>query len=385
MSTARPSDQPGPSEPEARPSERPSAFRSLLRMLSEGSHVLPAALLAILLAFAPLERAYMERPLPADVPNAVRGDSPPLMTQETHRAIDRGLKWLAKQQSPSGEWRESEWSLPVSSLAALALTTAGHPGKGPFSPQLKRFTDKVLKSASRTGLIRFHSDTRPALGHGFAMLFLSQVYGMMDEERNRRIHTVMTNGIRFILAHQTPKGGWYEDYSRRASHYWIITVSQIQALREARRLGFPVSVRHIERAIKFVQDEEPCTCSAPCYGMNGAQIVTLLAAGDYKNPLIGRNTKKLYPLIKYDFKKLNYPIYTHLYAAQAINFNGGDMWDNYYLKLRQYLLKTQTTHGSWQRFYHCHASRPPEKIYATAVACIILQMPQKYLPMMHYR
>lgn len=76
---------------------------------------------------------------------------------------------------------------------------------------------------------------------------------MFDPKRNRRIRRVIKNGIRHILTYQTAEGGWYEDYSSTATHYWIITVSQIQALRAARCCGFLVSKVRIARAIKFVQ------------------------------------------------------------------------------------------------------------------------------------
>jgi hypothetical protein len=123
--------------------------------------------------------------------------------------------------------------------------------------------------------------------------------------------------------------------------------------------------------------------------MDAALIVTLLAAGDYENPLIRKRIKDLFAKTNYDFRRLSYPIYTHLYTSQAMNFQGGKMWNTYYNGIRSFLLKNQIKvgrrKGYWNRMYHGHSSNPPDKVYATAVACLILQMPYKYLPVLQYR
>ena len=176
------------------------------------------------------------------------------MGEDVKKAIGKGLEWLCSMQGRMGDWPESEWSLCVSSLAGMALASNCHPGKGKYNDVLRKYTDFVLNSVSRMGMIYCRSDSRPALGHGFSILFLTQVYGMFDARRNEKIRRTIKNGIRYILNYQTREGGWFEDYSAVATHYWIITVSQIQALRAARACGFVVPKTKIERAIKFVQN-----------------------------------------------------------------------------------------------------------------------------------
>jgi hypothetical protein len=173
---------------------------------------------------------------------------------DVKNAISRGLEWLCTMQGRMGDWPESEWSLCVSSLAGLALASNCHPGKGKYSETLRKFTDYILGSITRRGLIFCRANTRPALGHGFSMLFLTQVYGMLDARRNERVREAIKKGIKYILMYQTPEGGWFEDYSATATHYWIVTVSQIQALRAARACGFVVPKTRILKAIKFVQN-----------------------------------------------------------------------------------------------------------------------------------
>ena len=177
----------------------------------------------------------------------------PLVTDEVKLAVSKGLEWLCRMQSRHGNWPESEWSLAISSMAGIALASGDHPGHGRYTETLRKFTDYILGSVTPRGLIYCSDNTRPALGHGFAILYLTQVYGMFDERRNEKIRLVIREGIKHILFCQTFEGGWFEDYSNMATHYWIITVSQIQALRAARACGFRVPKNRIARAIKFVQ------------------------------------------------------------------------------------------------------------------------------------
>jgi hypothetical protein len=51
---------------------------------------------------------------------------------------------------------------------------------------------------------------------------------------------------------------------------------------------------------------------------------------------------------------------------------GGDYWAKFYPAVRSRLVKTQTGAGSWTGDF--------SEDYATAMALIILQMPNRYLP-----
>ena len=123
--------------------------------------------------------------------------------------------------------------------------------------------------------------------------------------------------------------------------------------------------------------------------MDAALIVTLLAAGDYENPSIKKRIAALFAKTIYNFREINYPVYTHLYTSQAMNFEAGHKWEEYYKGMRSYLLSNQILlsdrEGYWSRLYRSHASNPPDRVYATATACMILQMPYKYLPLFQYR
>ena len=66
--------------------------------------------------------------------------------------------------------------------------------------------------------------------------------------------------------------------------------------------------------------------------------------------------------------------YGHYYAVQAMWTAGGKYWAEWYPYIRDELLSTQQNNGSWSDGVDAH--------YATAMACIILQVPNNYLPIL---
>jgi hypothetical protein len=69
-----------------------------------------------------------------------------------------------------------------------------------------------------------------------------------------------------------------------------------------------------------------------------------------------------------------YYFYGHYYAVQAMWTAGGDYWKKWFPGIRDEWVRAQLQDGSWVDQISPH--------YATAMACIILQMPNNYLPIM---
>ena len=68
--------------------------------------------------------------------------------------------------------------------------------------------------------------------------------------------------------------------------------------------------------------------------------------------------------------------YGHYYAVQAMFITGGNYWSRYYKKTSRELVNDQNGNGSWSN----HTG--PGSNFATAVACIVLQTPFRYLPIL---
>jgi hypothetical protein len=66
--------------------------------------------------------------------------------------------------------------------------------------------------------------------------------------------------------------------------------------------------------------------------------------------------------------------YGHYYAAQAMWTAGGKYWQEWFPAIREELIGRQYQNGSWPDLICVH--------YGTAMACIILQIPNNYLPIL---
>jgi hypothetical protein len=68
--------------------------------------------------------------------------------------------------------------------------------------------------------------------------------------------------------------------------------------------------------------------------------------------------------------------YGHYYAAHAMHQVGGKDWEQYYGKIRDYLLPRQSFEGSWTGVERGGVG----PVYQTSIAVIILSVPAHYLP-----
>jgi hypothetical protein len=72
------------------------------------------------------------------------------------------------------------------------------------------------------------------------------------------------------------------------------------------------------------------------------------------------------------FRRESHYFYAHYYAVQAIWQAGGDHWAQWFPAIRDELISTQRAQGHWMDSI-CRE-------YGTAMACIILQLPNNLLP-----
>ena len=69
--------------------------------------------------------------------------------------------------------------------------------------------------------------------------------------------------------------------------------------------------------------------------------------------------------------------YGHYYAAHAMHRVGGKEWDDWYVRIKDYLLPRQDPkNGSWTRVDRGEVG----PVYQTSIAVIILSVPANYLP-----
>lgn len=301
-------------------------------------------------------------------------------------AIDKGLLFLSRAQHEDGSFGSSGYSrnVGVCGLAGMAFMSAGStPARGPYGKHVDRCLSFVLEHTQDSGFITVADSTRhgPMYGHGFATLFLSEAYGMTQRPDVRE---KLAKAVELIVNTQNSEGGW-RYYPQRRDADISATICQIMALRAARNAGLHVPAETIDRCVAYVkrsQNPDGGFTYMSGMGANGvsafprsaAGVVALYSAGIYEGPEIDKGLAYLMQSLPRggDQNRESHYFYGHYYAVQAMWHKGGEHWQKWYPAIRDELIDRQKSDGSWID------SICPE--YGASMACIVLQMPNNYLP-----
>ncbi len=175
------------------------------------------------------------------------------------KAVDLGFEYLLSVEQPDGSFPESHGrSTGISSLVGMSFLAKGHvPGQGRYGEAINRRIDYALKHTSDEGLIDCGDHGNgPMYAHNISALFLSEVSGMVDKERQEKLDVALAKSIQVILrAQAVPKsenhrGGWrYQPNSNDSDlscSGWAL-----MALRSARLNGAPVPPQAITDAVDY--------------------------------------------------------------------------------------------------------------------------------------
>lgn len=311
------------------------------------------------------------------------------ITPELDATIEKGLAWLVTQQGEDGSFGNGNYArnVAITSLACLALMADGNlPGQGRYGEHVQRGLTHILSQATDSGLIAGETATGPMYGHGFATLFLGEIYGMSagggETPESRRLHEVLLKAVRLIEQTQNTEGGWRYNpmpYDADVS----VTICQVMGLRAARNSGLEVSKDVIDKAVKYVRE-----CQNPDGGFryqsdmgpsawprSAAGVATLYYAGIYDDVAIDTGLEYL---VRMALPGASAPsrahyFYGQYYSVQAMYLAGGEHWARWWPAIRTELIANQRDEGFWE-------DPAVGSAYGTSMALIILQMPKRYLP-----
>ncbi|MCC7389229.1 MAG: terpene cyclase/mutase family protein [Phycisphaerales bacterium] len=310
------------------------------------------------------------------------------ITPELDDAVKRGLAYLAGAQNEDGSFGGGRYAknVAITALAGIAFMADGNvPGRGEYAPNVERALEYILNNAAENGLIASDAANGPMYGHGFATLFLGEVYGMTpgggDTEQADRVYEALSRACRLIERTQNDQGGWRYNpvpYDADVS----VTICQIMGLRAARNAGLEIDKTVIDRAVTYVrQCQNPdggfkyqLESGASAWPRSAAGVASLYYAGIYEDDAIDDGLGYLLAAAKpgEEANGAHY-YYGHYYAVQTMYLAGGDYWAQWWPAIRAELLKSQAADGSW-------SDPSVGDAYGTAMSLIILQMPKRYLP-----
>ena len=301
------------------------------------------------------------------------------ITPQLKASIEKGLKFLTTQQQDDGSFGADRYGrhVGITALSCLAFMSHGDlPDRGDYGPYVKKGLNFVLNNAQENGLIAADVSHGPMYGHGFATLFLAEVYGQTGDKRT---HEALVKAIRLIRDSQNDEGGWrYQPVSKDADV--SVTICQVMALRAARNAGIKVEKEIIDKAVEYVRKCQNAdggfrymaNSGNSAFPRSAAGVATLYYAGIYEDKSIDRGLVYLMRYVPGRGGSSSHYFYGQYYAAQTMFMAGGDNWKTWFTALRAELLAKQAPDGHWDG--------QAGDAYGTSMALICLQMPHRYLP-----
>lgn len=305
------------------------------------------------------------------------------ITPALNEAVRKGFAYLRSQQNSDGSFGRGRYGrhVGITALCALAFMADGNlPGRGEYGEEVAKALEFVLAHSTETGLLAAEATHGPMYGHGFAALFLGEIYGMNPQDR--RVRDALVRAVELIVGTQNDEGGWRYNpvpYDADVS----VTICQVMALRSARNAGIKVPKQTIDRAVEYIR-----RCQNPDGGFkymlqtggsawprSAAAVATLYYAGIYEDDSIDRGLQYLMrnALPGSGAMAQAHYYYGHYYAVQAMYLAGGEYWERWWPAVRDELIARQSSGGGWLDNHTGGAD-------ATAMSLIVLQMPKRYLP-----
>ncbi|MGA2618805.1 MAG: squalene--hopene cyclase [Thermoguttaceae bacterium] len=345
-----------------------------------------------------------------------RAEGPWEITPKSQQALEAGLKWLEQNQGHDGNWTSND--LGLVSMGALAFLAAGNtPGRGAYGKAADKALQYVLTEAQskKSGLLNISDGQRDMYNHGLATFVLGQAYGMTSDQR---IGSVFDRALKLIAQTQCRDGGWdYHAAAQDMGHDLSLAVMQAKALRSAVDSGLEVPPEVITAAIRSVREHyyaNGCPQNADeseqkkfpgqfTYTRGGGQASLAMAAAgvvclqefaQYDDWRIDKNMTVIEAAIKQETQggqakrdRPPFDAYTLYYVGQALYQRGGKSWEQCYPMLRDSLVNSQVggehkaeSDGMWRP--NGRVDGKPGEMYMTAVACFVLAMPNRYLPIL---
>lgn len=348
---------------------------------------LVAAVTAVLAtgSFAPV------RPLRAE-------EEPPDPLDKYHdridESIDRGLEYLAGKQNKDGSFEcPMHGNTAVTSLCVMAFLAKGYtPETEPYGELLNRAIDYVVSTQDRNGLLvaprgKSHG---PMYSHCISTLMLSEISGMVSEERQERVDEALGKALRLILdaqnrkKHRAHAGGWRYQPTSNDSDI-SCTGWALMALRSARNNGAPVPKEAIDRAVEYLMilrhektggfQYQPG--KGPGLARTGTGLLCLELCGKHGTPETieaGKYCLKEAPR-KFGGNHYYYALY---YCSQGMFQLGGEFWTRWAERMYELVLSTQREDGSWPA--EPGSGRRAGQTYATAMSVLAMSVSYRQLP-----
>ncbi len=309
---------------------------------------------------------------------------------EVDKSIDAGLAYLAGVQRPDGSFPgEHGQGGAISALAGMAFLAKGYvPGEDAYGVCLDKSVDYILGVADANGFFGAKQEGNGKMyAHSICTLFLSEVSGMVDAERQKRLDALLPKAVKILLDAQNIKkgerdtGGWRY---QRTSNDSDMSCSgwALMALRSCRLNGGRVPSDAIERAVAYVKRHHDPAQGTFVYQkggdsyavtLTGAGILCLELCGRHNDPDTLRAARYLMRVYR-ELENQDRAFYGMYYTAQGLFQIGGEGWKVFSSWMYRTWIPKQGSDGGWG------SDRETSRPYCTSLMLLAFTVPYRQLP-----
>jgi len=320
---------------------------------------------------------------------------------DSEKAVSLGLDWLQKIQLADGSWSFdavgeagqpgslTTTDMGATSLALLCYLGSGntHKSKSKHQETVSKGLAYLVKNAERGASgadLRGRAQGNAGMYvQGIATICLCEAAAM--ERDDKELKRLAGDAIRFIERAQSKiDGGWR--YSPGELGDTSVSGWQIMALQSAKAGRIKVQGSTVLEAKKFLTMVQSANGAQYGYMPNQGPSDAMTAVGLLCRMYFGwkRDNPALKAGVEHLAKTGPKPgdIYYNYYATQVLHHWGGDLWNEWNLKMREELVTTQIKDGpgagSWD-------VRDPHgagggRIYQTTLSLLTLEVYYRHLP-----
>lgn len=319
-------------------------------------------------------------------------------SRASEEAVERGLLWIINHQYDDGSWRLNhtgggqcggrcqdpgtiESTTAATGLALLALLGAGYTQEvGPYQTEIQHGLDYLV---GRMRVTRYGGNLAESTmyAQGIATLALSEAYIMT---RDPTLKEPVEQAMTYIISAQHSAGGWR--YNPGSPGDMTVTGWMLMALKSCSMGGFEIPRETISKAKKFLDSK----------GESGGAYYGYLKSGIEPSPTaIGllcqmylgwpkeRGALQTGAERLADWGPSQTDVYFDYYATQVLHHLDSELWKDWNLELRDYLVKAQDRSGhqdgSW--FFMDKNGKTGGRLYTTAMSVMVLEVYYRYLPL----
>lgn len=359
-------------------------------------------------------------------------------TQESEKAVELSLKWLALHQNPEGYWdadgfdaqcpagdrcwgkagrgNPTEVDRINSPHDRIALETAGQQAdtgltalvvltflgagytqeEGQYADQIDRALRWMVRQQTADGFLGGRASHYERMYcHGMATYALGEACGMMQnsEQDDPQLRRALAKAVQYIIAMQNPRdGGWryLDGHIAKQESDMSMFGWQLMALKSAEIAGIPIPDKTRDGLelflTKIAQGKNKGLAS---YRMGEKPKQSMTAEALFCRQVMGhrRNTpsseEAIAFLSQFPPKPEGQDLYYWYYGTLAIYQYGGEPWAQWNDRLRDNLVATQLKSGhaagSWAP--RDNWSRHGGRLYSTALSTLCLEVYYRFLPL----